>query len=687
MRPVVVVEFLHQGLIRLDKDAPAADGFPACNVVVVSENGRLTACRVLQLGPGDFCRLAFQAIAGQNSYDIFYGGPRPEARLLPRWTNGDGLLLETRRFAQCDLRDLDSLRTAYKKAEPLGADYVEGVFHAHNPTRLAPGPFFSRYSGKMHLDDGGDYTFWTSSRDCSFVVIDGKLVVAAPGRHGPQWRARPELGKTVRLSAGKHKFEYFHAAAGDASMMSLSWLKGPAGKKPRPETLPPSVFRAGSIARAEASSPSTQARKMAPDFRFEIAGEVPLPGEPLAMVGVSFQNASPPGLSANSKFHWDFGDGQASSLINPAHVYLCPGLYTVSLSIKRGSRLLTATNRIYVGRPLRTRRSKEEPHKLDDYLPIISTYDPEKLDAISTRQLFLAFKWKADSLKSEKAKNDEKETPDPQKMLAAAVEAAHKSLARKTVTNADTDLLSLAMLATETATNQLNDSDKAFTIWLDTAKQIKNRRHQAICNLAAADIAVNELLRLEAAKPLLDSAAAVLKNDSDSKTVSRLKRVWGDYYASRGNGEAARKAYLAAQTCLKDARSHAKMIAWRGAHSRSAEDYIKCGKQTLAIEELQRWQASFPADKIDGHITYLWASCQKGRKHYKQAVALCEQLAAVNPDSPHVDRMLLLAAGCELDLSRPMRAKALLRSILTDCPGSPLVETVKKKLSELEKGK
>ncbi|MEN6451887.1 MAG: hypothetical protein ABFC96_15460, partial [Thermoguttaceae bacterium] len=122
---IVVVEFLHQGLIR-------ADGR---NVLVAARKGDVVPFRVLQLGPGDFCRVAFQTVRGHNEYEVYYGGDPPK-EASPSWTCRDGLLLETRQFRPCNLGSLDSVRDAFDAATPIGADYVNGVFHGANPLVL-----------------------------------------------------------------------------------------------------------------------------------------------------------------------------------------------------------------------------------------------------------------------------------------------------------------------------------------------------------------------------------------------------------------------------------------------------------------------------------------------------------------------------------------------------------------------
>ena len=47
----------------------------------------------------------------------------------------------------------------------------------------------------------------------------------------------------IRLSAGQHKFDYYHAAAGDhAAVMIVAWVPHPKSNKDQPLALPPDAF-------------------------------------------------------------------------------------------------------------------------------------------------------------------------------------------------------------------------------------------------------------------------------------------------------------------------------------------------------------------------------------------------------------------------------------------------------------
>ena len=700
---VVVTQFFHHGEI-------SADGR---NVVVSTRDEKLVPTRVLQFGPGDYCRLAFQTVEGQYSYAVLYGGPPPEEGAMPSWTSRDGLLLETREYKECNLNSFESVRAAFDSSKRIGSDYVQNVQHSHNPFSLAPGPFLSRYSGYLRVGSAGTYGFLTSSQDCSFLVIDDKVVVDAPGRHVPQRRARSGSRKDTRLSAGAHKFEYYHAATGPAAMMVAAWEVSPTDPaKPKPAAIPTEAFRTAAIGRVEAGPVATRAAKLVPDFLVNIAGDVPLPDNDLPLVGVRFMNSSPAALTLKAKVLWQFGDGQTSGEPNPVHVYLRPDIYPVKLSIRRGTKTSEMEHRVYVGRPKVFK--EEEFHKLDNYLPILETYDPQTLDAVSLRQLVLAYQFKADTIlappepeEDDEAESEEEEQegpepePDPKKAreeaeakraetlkyVTAAVTAGQVAfVGEESAAHGDEDLIKLVRLVGPMARNAVGDSLLAARIWHGASRKIVDGQLKAECEIESADISVNDLLKQDVAKSLLEAATAHLRRGRTGPVASRLERVWGDYYAHAGDGQNARKSYSQAETVLASTRTHIERTAWQGAHSRSAEQFLKTGELDRAAGELRAWQDEFPADKIAGYLNLMFARYWAGREMYAQAIALADRQLAVNADSPHIDQLLLLAADCEVKRGQVDGALAILNQLLKDYPGSPLVPVVRENIAKLEAG-
>ena len=714
---IVIVEFLHHGLIKLADP----NDLSTANVAVFPKSGDAVPTRLLQLGPGDFCRLAFEPVARQANYEIYYGGAPPSPALLPKWSTNTGLLFESREYQNNDLRTLKSLRDAFDAAKPIGADYVPGVQHANNPTDVKLRPFLSRYSGKLRITKPGDYLFWTASQDCSFLVIDGKEVVSAPGQHGPQYQAKPDQAGKVKLSAGLHDFEYYHAATGIRTMMVLAWAMAPHAKDDRPTAIPPEWFESDSILRVEPGPVTTQTHRLVPDFDYKALGDVPLPDDPTPLIGVGFRNRSLPALTTNgAKLLWDFGDGQTSTETNPSHVYLRPGEYTVSLTSKRGNRNVTTTNRIQVDRPYRDHTTKEKPHKLDEYLPLLTQYDLTKLDTLSALQLAQAYQWKAQGGdKEQKAENAEQEPEGKeqktendnmaaQAWLARAVDVGLANLkatdkpetSQQEISSNDTATLQLAQLTGDIARFDLGKPHDAFTIYRIAAQQrppkIHNRKVRADCAIHAADIAINELLDRRAAQSLLEKAEndlglkdLVQQIDSgDTLKIPPTKpdmfnkhffRVLGDYAASLGKGESAVKAYQAASQ-TSQSLTHTRDTARRGAYSRSTEQFLKDNELDRAAREITAWCDQYPDEKIDGYFTLLYARLLFARDQFEQAIAQCDQLTTVNPESPYLDRLLLIASESQRRLGHPDRAAALLHELIDAHPGSPLVPEAKRRL-------
>jgi PKD repeat protein len=703
--PIVVTWFFHHGEIT-------PDGKNVVVSVVGSRREELVPMRILQLGPGDFCRLAFQPTAGPGQYEVLYGGEPPAKDAVPAWTSKEGLLLETRRYKDCNLNNLDSVRNAFNSATPIGGDYVENVHHSSNPFSVAQEPFLSRYSGYLHITTPATYGFITSSQDCSFLLVDDKLVVAAPGRHGPAHNAQRGSRKDIKLPSGVHKFEYHHAAAGPTAIMVAAWEINATDEKPQKVVAIPAdtVFHSTAVAHVLAGPVTLRGTKQhVPDFLAAVTGEVPLPENNVPLVRVAFKDVSPKALAITGKVLWDFGDGQTSDKANPDHVYLRPGVYAVKLSFKRAAtKAVEMTNRINVDRPTVTAKDKEKFHTLDQYLPVLQTYDPRTLDAASLRQLVAAYEAKALELEAkadEKAKTETAEKKPPPRgkkpaddkarsgadqYFSMAVDAGKVAFLEKSAARGDDDLLKLAQLITPMARDRLADSQLTFQIWKGAAQKINVAELKAECEAEAADVAVNDLVRPEAlkeAKTLLDAATAQLGNRRTGTAAGKVQRAWGDYYALTGDGKAARKAYQDAEQILGSGRRYIERTAWRGAHSRSTEEFILQGQLDRAAAEIRAWLREFPSEKLDGYVTLMYARYWMAREKYAQAIAQADQLATANPDSPYIDQVLKLSAECELKRGRTDGALATLHRIVTKYPGSPLVPEIKKLIAQLEGGK
>jgi tetratricopeptide (TPR) repeat protein len=641
---IVVTEFYTQGQLK-------ADG----SNLAVYHGSRLVPWRMLQVGPGDYCRVAFRTVRAASTYKIYYGGPAP-AKKSPPWTDSPGLLLETRRWRACNAHSLPSVRQALAASVRIGSDYVPKVWHAFNPFSPGPHPFLSVYRGTLKVSTAGTYRFFTSSQDFSFLLIDGKQVVAAPGFHGPVGDAR--IKGEVTLTEGKHGFEYYHGAAGGAACMAAAWQSPDMSA---PEVIPPSAFAADMVAHLPAGRAWHRVQGAVPEYTVEVLGEVPLvdSNEPLLRVQFTLARTSRVG-----KIRWDFGDGQTRDLHNPVHVYLHPGLYTVKISVTSGMTTQTAINRVFMHRAVVLPGAKNSPDRLAEYLQIFQRYNSTKLAPRALLQVVRAY--------------------DQLGQRAKAVRLGKNGLLSDRMLQDEKGCLALVKLVGPWLRDRQGDAASARAAWAAAARAMRQRGPKAECELEAADITLNDLNLPREARALLDSATGRLESVANPPLESRLYRIWGDWHARNGDKKAARTAYARAAAFLASSpATAAQQNALRGALSRSTEAFLREKQFERALAELRRWQDLFPRDKIAGYLPLLQARYWAARGRFQRAIVLADDLAAVNPDSPYADRLIYLAAECAEKLGRSPRARAGYQTLVTDHPGSPLVPAAKEKLARL----
>jgi TolA-binding protein len=638
---IIMTEFFSQGALE-----PRG-----ANLAVYDNRNSPVPWRILQSGPGDFCRIAFQIVPRQHVYKIYYGGKVAPPK-APEWTNPAGLLLETRHWQNCDLNQLFSLRDAWNSAETYGTAYVPSVFHRFNPFAPAPEPFLSLYRGMLRVSRAGTYRFFTSSQDCSFLQIDGHTVVAAPGWHGPVHDSR--LKGEINLTSGTHEFEYWHAAAGADACMVAAWQ--PPGSA-KPEAIPPSAFGSEIIA----EYPTTPV-KHPRDYAVEIGGEVPLAESKDPLVRVQFRTVAR-SSGSHPKLQWEFGDGQTSTLPDPVHIYLAPGVYKVTLKSAAESDALAVVNRVPIHRALVFADERHPGDQLAAYLPVLDRYNAAVLDPRALLQLVRAF--------------------DQANLPARAVKAGQAGLLAQGQPTDSEEALSVVRLVGSLLRDRIGDSKAALAFWNGAVKAFRPDAWKAECEIEAADLSLSELLQAEPAKKLLDSAAARLGGGAEPALAGRLQRVLGDWYARKGDKASARAAYSRAMTVLDSRKSAVEQDAWRGALSRSTEEFLRSKDLDRAWSELRKWQEEFPIDKIEGDLTLLQTRCWMARSRWAVAAALAGDLVAINPDSPYADRLVFLGAECEERLGHSERAQAAYQSLLTDYPGSPLVKEARRKTALL----
>ncbi|MFW5699193.1 MAG: PA14 domain-containing protein, partial [Planctomycetota bacterium] len=133
-------------------------------------------------------------------------------------------------YAYYETKDKKAMEAGLKDVEPTATGTTDaiGIDLAERGENYA-----LRFTGMLVVAESGEYTFYTTSDDGSFLSIDGEQVVENGGWHGMQ-----EEKGTVTLEPGPHEFEVYFFQGGGGDGLEVEW-KAPGGDK---EEIPASVL-------------------------------------------------------------------------------------------------------------------------------------------------------------------------------------------------------------------------------------------------------------------------------------------------------------------------------------------------------------------------------------------------------------------------------------------------------------
>jgi len=230
--------------------------FGACrgdleDLVLLGPNRREIALDVVWHGAGRKLVLLAEALPAEGKEAVLYfGGGKPRA--FRRWAAERSLVLETRRLPEgADVTTFHGWQEAWRKSPAVdGADCVPSIYAGENPFG-ASRKFLSRYTGWLKVPKQGGYSFYTLSRERSWVMIDGTAALAWTKTDPPPLDPRQVPVKEVSLREGFARVEYCHAVGDreDPSMV-LGWNRGEGGKLvtiPPPAWVRPGTVKAGAI--------------------------------------------------------------------------------------------------------------------------------------------------------------------------------------------------------------------------------------------------------------------------------------------------------------------------------------------------------------------------------------------------------------------------------------------------------
>jgi tetratricopeptide (TPR) repeat protein len=619
---------------------------------VTTSDGRPVAHRVLTVGPGDRVRLAFATRPPVRHYHV-YSGLREEvdADSIPQGPDTlairRGVLLESWAYRRGGANGLQQARgTIERSKELLGRSMRDRIFLGHNP--FGPGnAVAARFTGWLNCPSAGEYTFALTSRNATFLLIDGKAVVANPGWHGPQ--RRPRHTGSLRLTEGIHEITVLHVNPTGPPQVVAAW-RPPGGRRIVP--IPPAAY--APFARAEPGPLDEYGKDVQADFLYDHGGEA-------FVTNRYYQRYAFRGLAGGSagvaRFEWDFGDGQRATGREVEHVYLTSGMHTVTCRIRTAGGVIERTNRLFVSRNW-DRASERELEPVAAYGRIVSGYDFAKLSGAANAEAVLLLGGAE---------------------LGEAMLSAGEALAGRESLRARQ--VGEAMIPYVEALVSADRSARAAGDLLSIAEASVHPDVSARAMVRAGRILLDELGRTTDALSVFRTCVKTYAARTTDAAIRDARIGIGDVWRAGGDADKARAAYREAGAELPR-RMRTRALA-RGDFARHVEFYTRQGKVDDARDQLAAWARALPGDQLDGYWSWLKVGMEIKARRPADAVREADILLRVNPASNYAPRLLLAKAEACRMLSRPDAARQALRMLIEDYGESELVAEARERLSAL----
>ncbi len=605
------------------------------DIRVTTKGGVRVDHRVLMVGPGDEVTIAFGLSGKGERYFVYFGNAAADAP-AEELEIQRGVLQESWRNPGGKMRTLADVQATLSKADTLiGRGFRGQVFQGHNP--FGPGGnVASIFTAYFMVSRDGEYTFCTSSRNASFLEIDGQLVVSNGGRHPPQGNVSKQ--GDIELTAGMHRVRFYHVSPGGNPVVVLAW-QTPGGDRIWP-MLPPEFTP---IVRGAPQGLQENGPAVTVDFLPTHAGESFMEGRYFQRYTFDALNSGTVGSQAS--WRWDFGDGATATGRSAEHVYLVAGEYTVTLTVQTRIGELTRTNRIAVSRPW-DMVTQSETDALGDYARLVAAYDFTTLraDAVAEAMALLV-----------RAGNT--------RAVAAAGEAL---LLRENVPAAPAVR---AMGIYSRVLLRQGKPARAAEVLLGGVDIIADDRAEGALLVGAGWITLDDLAQPDAALTLFERGLAKLPASAQGSTARDAHRGVGDVRRLAGDLSGARQAYALAGQQGQALPGRESFEA--GNFARHVEAYSLAKDYPAAQAQLDAWARQQPAVKLDGYWSLLQVKLYMLQGDHKAAAGEAEVVVGVNPETSYGAELLMLAANAHSRAGEPGKVRSVLEEIVAKYPESP----------------
>ncbi len=273
---------------------------------------------------GSLCSIHFDTAAGETLY-LFPSATAslPQSCLEHR----SGLRHLARSYDGREVTSAVQFDELWKNAPPQGGRFEEQIYSSFNP--FGPNTnTLHRYDGFLVVTKGGLHHFCVASTDASFLFIDGRQIVAWPGKHPIKEGLDGSKRGGVQLEPGTHRITFLHANSGNDSFAIAAMIL--PGEQRHFVIGPESFTRA---AYAFVGPLTSKGGKREADFIWDNHYMVTMRNQGLHEF---LFEATPMKDDPAATFEWDFGDDTRGRGMLTNHLYFARGETAVTLTVRFG---------------------------------------------------------------------------------------------------------------------------------------------------------------------------------------------------------------------------------------------------------------------------------------------------------------------------------------------------------------
>ena len=601
---------------------------------------------------GSSCAIHFDAKAGESLYLYFSAAA---ALPQPGLDHLSGLRHLVKSFDGRDVTSSAMFTDLWQRAEFQGGEFVDRVYASFNP--FGPNAkALHLFDGILLIEKGGESQFCLASTDSSFLLIDGREVVAWPGRHPVKDGLEGKVRGSAQLTPGAHRFTFMHANAGNDSYAIAAIV--PPGEK-RHFVIGPEAFTRAAYAFVGPLTRKDGQRQA--DFIWDNSYMVNIADH--CMYLITFE-AAPMKEAPTATFEWDFGDGTRGSGLKTEHLYFARGDQTVTLTATLGDGQKTSCRQTLRVNP-RYGQSENDDARAVALLDQAARQEkeagiqPQGYALISSGYFFFLQEEKADVF--------------AERVLAACDRIPEADLYPL--------LIQLAM-GVQQVGEHYELAEKCFRVILDKVKDPKARAFAALHFGGMLNLCLNRPAEAR------ENLAAV-----DRKSLSDADQRLLDIYLA--DTSLVLDDYATAMKHYTDIAKPAALITGKTLDRNAVFDYNSrffrlqnllsqhLYRESLSDLDLLEWE--IPEERLSPRMNLLKVQALAGNKQPRKAVVCIQRALMAEVDDTYKPRLRLELAKLYAGLNQFIQAKNQVSLIRKESPWTQEEIDARKLLTEIDK--